>query len=950
MLMIGFIVKMILSEYTIGNFRRLGRVLVTAGLLLASVAANCQADSNTGVENPVITAVHVEVIDFPDPEGIIRKFSRDLIPLEVGDRFSETLIDQSIRALRNTRRFDFIDVDSSEGDGQFKLHFKLTPFPLIKHIRFQNNYPLLEHKLLKAMTASVGDVFLPGLLPRQTEAIVQLYRNEGFIAPIVDIRPKVDPGDGNYTLYVDVDKGPYYRLTALNFSGNDSIGDLPLKRRMNPWQGIPTWGMSDRFVEKDFREDLKSLDQYYRKKGYAEADVHWKVHKDKNKAATVVDIEIDEGPLYKVEFKGNDGFSDRVLKRELVFFTEGNIRGRGERKSLENIQKRYRKAGFLEAEVRIESELGDSNGRPVRVIRFVIEEGPQTKVRDVQIKGNQSLTDEELNENVLTRPPGWFFHGGFSPERLKEDGGAIKLQYNRKGFLSADVQVETRFSPGRDEVEVIFHIKEGIQTFVDDVIFIGLTVMTPAETLDAMSLKPGAPYRETLVRSDENTLKSVVAEKGHPHVKVGGEHTLSVDRSRATLTYRIDEGPFVRLESIHYRGNFRTRPKVLDREWTFSPGDPFSPRKFSESQRNIRDLGVFTSVRSRALGFKEKQESVDLVVELEERKPYLFEVSGGYESDRRLFIGTKIADRNLGGMNRLGWVGGEVSEIGYRFETGLREPRLFASHVAAHMQGYVERYEGFNQNFGTDQAGATLGFDLRHWERVTTGLNIKYEYLNQFQKGSADSPGDILAADQLDPRNVLVTTPRILYDSRNSFIWPRKGIFSLGYVDISKGLDNELDNFLRYHLDLRYFWTPFNGLTFAFIGRGEFIDPYNQSGNVPKDQLIYLGGITDVRGFRQNAMLTDANGDAVGGQESLYGSIEARIGLGSNWEVPIFFDVGWLGGIQDPTVEEEGRMTVGTGLRYITPIGPIGILYGYKLDRKSDEDRGQFYFSLGYTF
>jgi len=296
------------------------------------------------------------------------------------------------------------------------------------------------------------------------------------------------------------------------------------------------------------------------------------------------------------------------------------------------------------------------------------------------------------------------------------------------------------------------------------------------------------------------------------------------------------------------------------------------------------------------------------------------------------------------------WAEGEVSEVGYRFETGLHEPRLFASHVATHVQGYVERYEGFNQNFGTDQAGTTLGFDLRHWERVTTGLNIKYEYLNQFQKGSADFPGDILTEDQLDPRNVLVTTPRILYDSRNSFIWPRKGIFSLGYVDISRGLDNELDNFLQYHLDLRYFWTPFDGLTFAFIGRGEFIDPYNQSGKVPKDQLIYLGGITDVRGFRQNAMLTNADGDAVGGQESLYGSIEARIGLGSNWEVPIFFDVGWLGGIQDPTVEEEGRMTVGTGLRYITPIGPIGILYGYKLDPKSDENHGEFYFSLGYTF
>lgn len=918
--------------------------------MLASVAGICHAEGNTSVENPVITAIHVEIVDFPDPEGVIREFILDLIQLEEGARFSEPLLDESIRALRRTRRFDFIDVDSSDGDGQFELHFRLTPFPLIKHIRFQNNYPVLEHKLLKAMTASVGDVLLPGLLPRQTEAIAQLYRDEGFIAPIVDIRPEAEPVNGNYTLYIDVDKGPYYRLTALNFSGNDSIPDFPLKRRMDMWQGSLAWGMSDRFVEKDLREDLRSLDQYYRKKKYAEADVHWKVHKDKNEASVVVEIEIDEGPIYQIEFKGNRGFSDRALKKDLVFSTEGNIRGRGERKSLKNIQKSYRNAGYLEAEVRIESELRESDGRSVRVIRFVIAEGPQTKIKDVQIKGNQSLTDEDINENILTRPPAWFYHGGFSPDRLKDDVQAIKRQYIKQGFLNPDVKSETRFSPDRDEVDIIFHIEEGVQTFVDDVVFIGLTVMHRAEALGAIKLKSGVSFRETLVRSDESTLKSLIAKKGHPHVKVGGKHALSADRSKAMLTYRIDEGPFVRLESLHYQGNFRTRKKVLDREWTLSPGDPFSPRKFSESQRNIRDLGIFTSVRSRALGYEEKQEEIDLIVELEERKPYLFEVSAGYESDRRLFISTKIADRNLGGMNRQGWVSGEISEIGYRFESGLREPRLFGSRVVANVEGYVERYEGFNQNFGTDQAGMALGLDLERWERVTTGLNLKYEYLNQFQKGSAGSPDDILTEEQLDPRNVVVTTPRILYDRRDSFIWPHKGIFSLVYVDISKGLQNDLDDFLRYHLDLRYFWTPFKGLTFAFISRGEYIDPYNESGRVPKDQLIYLGGITDIRGFRQNAMLTNANGDAVGGRESLYGSIEARIGLGPNWEVPIFFDAGWLGGIQDPTVEKEGRITAGTGLRYISPIGPIGILYGYKLDRKPDESAGEFYFSLGYTF
>ena len=87
-----------------------------------------------------------------------------------------------------------------------------------------------------------------------------------------------------------------------------------------------------------------------------------------------------------------------------------------------------------------------------------------------------------------------------------------------------------------------------------------------------------------------------------------------------------------------------------------------------------------------------------------------------------------------------------------------------------------------------------------------------------------------------------------------------------------------------------------------------------------------------MRGFEENTLLTDENGDPVGGQTFLYGSVEARIGFGTNWELPLFLDVGRIGSVQQPAVEADTRASVGTGLRYITPIGPIGILYGYKLD------------------
>jgi outer membrane protein insertion porin family len=388
----------------------------------------------------------------------------------------------------------------------------------------------------------------------------------------------------------------------------------------------------------------------------------------------------------------------------------------------------------------------------------------------------------------------------------------------------------------------------------------------------------------------------------------------------------------------------------MDREWELSPGDPFSPTTVLQSQRNIRNLGAFNTVRFQALGFKERREEVHMVVAVEERRPYFFELGVGYVSDRGLFAATRIGDSNLFGTNREAWVEGEISEIGYWAASGIRDPHFLGSDVTANLLLFTERKKEFNQTFGTEKIGSTLGFGYKLGRRFTTGLDVKYEYRDLFDYDpSAGIPPEEVE-DDAKPRNVLVFTPKVQYDSRDSFVRPRKGGFSFGHVDFSRGLENDLDNFVRYRLDARLFWTPLKRVTLAFIGRGGYIDPRNAARRVPSDQLFFLGGISDVRGFDENLLLTDAAGDPVGGREALSGSIEARIEVLGNWEVPLFVDGGWIGGLQDPTVDEAFRTSVGTGLRYHTPVGPIGILYGYKLDREEGESAGALHFSLGYTF
>ncbi len=133
-------------------------------------------------------------------------------------------------------------------------------------------------------------------------------------------------------------------------------------------------------------------------------------------------------------------------------------------------------------------------------------------------------------------------------------------------------------------------------------------------------------------------------------------------------------------------------------------------------------------------------------------------------------------------------------------------------------------------------------------------------------------------------------------------------------------------------------------------GRVGYIQPLGAANSVAEDQLFFLGGISDVRGFEENMLRVDSDDDALGGRTSLSASLEARIDLPANFELAFFLDTGKIDETDQVDALDDFRYAVGTGLRYNTPIGPIGLLYGHKLNPEDGESSGQIHFSIGYTF
>jgi outer membrane protein insertion porin family len=818
---------------------------------------------------------------------------------------------------------------------------------LIKEIRVNGAFPLFEREILKVMNIFIGNSFSQEELLKQEKPIKLLFLKEGFIDPQIRLSADPDPQDGNYIVNVTIEKGAYYRLETVRLEGNDAFFDQTLNLRLKTWQKTFMFGQARRFIESEVREDVKNLIEYYRQHDYADVKISYTLEKDAQAKSVVVIIAIQEGRRYKIEFEGNKAFWDLTLKKDLVLSEQGNQGEIGIKDSLRKIQERYFKAGYLQAQAKFEDM--PSKNEKTRAIRIRIDEGQRSIVDAVKISGNSAFDEKKIRKQLLTSSPGILHDGEYVPDRLDEDLTAITSLYLTKGYTEAHADKSLEWKDNKKnqkQVSVNLTIEEGVQTIVSSVNISGLKSVDIMRAFQVIQLKAGQPFRQYMVQSDENSLSSLISEKGYPHVKVIGNVTFSEDKSRADVEYAVEEGVYTTMGSIRYIGNFQTQKHILDNEVEMKPQDPFSLTKMLKTQQNLRNMEIFDSAQFKTKGLKEKAEQVDLVVEVEEKKPYYTQFGIGYDTDRNFYLKTKTGNRNLFGLNKQTWIEGEVSEIGYKGDLGLAEPRLFGSRISSNLTLFSELREEFNQDFGISSHGASLGFNRKLPEHLQLGLNFRFERRHQFLQDEEAIPEH---PEDYTIRSLIAATPSITYDSRDSFIRPKKGVLSSVSVDISKGIENSLDDFIKYRFDTRAYFTPLKKLTFALRTQIGFLDPYNADNKVPTDQLFYLGGTSNIRGYDENLLRFDADNKPLGGRNSVLGSLEARLDLGMNFELTLFYDIGRVDKI-DYDIETTFRSTTGFGLRYITPIGPVGFLYGIKLDPLEGESKGRFHFSMGYTF
>ena len=620
------------------------------------------------------------------------------------------------------------------------------------------------------------------------------------------------------------------------------------------------------------------------------------------------------------------------------------------------------------------------------VVNFAIERGPRYRLAAVTLEGNQFFPSLVL-EPQLRLGAGQPFDGA----RLQADVSAIQELYRRRGFASAEVDASVeRVASGAGDADVALGIRivivEHAQTIVESVRVEGNTAMSEVELTAGLGLRPGAEFFATQLAIDRDAVQAKYANLGFLHATVESDPGLSADGRTANVVFRVREGPQIFVEHVLLVGNRRTRAETIERELQIKAGDAMGQDAVIETQRRMTALGLFRRTRISQLSHGDENRR-DLLITVEEAPPTTVGYGGGFEVGPQIQETDGVADeelefapraffeitrRNLFGKNRSVNLFTRISlrsqsdSTGYGFTEyrvlgTFREPRVFNTAADAFLTAVVEQQHRSSFNF------ARRGFNAEMVRRFTPAFSLIGSYnLNETELfDELIDPADQPLIDRLFPQ-VLLSSFGVagIHDTRNDQLNPSAGHYLSANGQVAaKAIGSQVGLLKSYFTAQGFRALPAtNRLVFAGSARLGMATGFarEQAGvQLPASERFFAGGDTTVRGFALDRLGTpeviDADGFPVGGNGVIILNAELRVPVMRFLGVVGFVDSGNV--FKQTTDIDLGRLraTTGFGVRVQSPVGPIRVDVGFKLDRQEItpgrlEPLNAWHISLGQAF
>ena len=612
------------------------------------------------------------------------------------------------------------------------------------------------------------------------------------------------------------------------------------------------------------------------------------------------------------------------------------------------------------------------------------EKTPQPFVNKIIFEGNHFFSAKKLRALMRTKESTFFSifrKPRLNPDVLQRDIATLEATYHSNGFLEAKVGLKELVKlEGGTFVNIVIQVTENEPTRVESVIFHHTGIISDKDLRKNLLLEKGDPYNPSLVGSDVSTIKLKYFDKGYLAVVV--RDSVDVQGRSVWIHYSIDPGPLITIRSINIVGNRLTKRSIVEKEITVRVGQVFSLKDAVETQRNLFETGLFNEADVIPENLDIKTRTVAILVRVRERKTAYFEVGFGVGN----IVGSRVTagwgDRNLFGTGRtlrfgLEYAfaifprGQEFNELDprvryYRYDLTFAQRRILGTKVLAGVTAFREK-DATVENLVVWTNGLGIGGGRRVTRNTELLAGFTLERIRNLN----------IAGETRE--NTHSISPSLQFDTRDFVLDPTRGAYrDIGLV-VAGGILGGDNDFYTISSTVQRYWPVWLSRVFALRLRVGYANSYGQSADVPVQNRFFTGGGNSVRGYDENSIGPRAIVDnvvtglpeetVVGGDVLVLTNVELRFGLPwlSRWNFSgaVFADGGnvWAGlgdvrfGDFNPFKDRgevdqtDYRYSIGLGIRYNTPLGPIRLDYGYPLVVEDGmSTSGRFDFSLGQIF
>lgn len=593
------------------------------------------------------------------------------------------------------------------------------------------------------------------------------------------------------------------------------------------------------------------------------------------------------------------------------------------------------------------------------------------RVENIDFKGNDEISSGKLEKGIKTQANPWyrFFlfwkeSKLFDEDTFLNDLLRIEKLYHKEGFLQAIVKdYDLDYNDKGDEVDITIHIREGEPTIVKKVEFApsdGVSLPFEEEKLRGLlSLREGDRYREEELTMDYNRINEYFSNNSYPYIRSRVKPQIDNQEHTMVLEWLLEPGPESEFGEIEITGNKSVSKKLIRRGLGFREGQQFQQKKLVMAQSQIYQLELFQYVNLRATNLEQQPTAIPIQVEIKERNLRTLKFGVGYGTEEAFRMTANWRHRNFLGGARIfnAEVKHSTNILPLNVEIQLNQPFFFDNQNDLTIKPFFTWQD--ERSFEARRIGAEVIFNRQMTRRTNFFTTVRVERDTVRAKG-ADLDTVTIIGDELRDVQALynksVLSSGIRRNSTDQLFTPSQGSIITFVVEEAGLLFKSRFNYYKFYSEYKKYFDLGDNVVFAwrfFLGS---MNPFGGSAATPLEERFYAGGSYSVRGWERQQLgpvRVDTTGRRTpeGGNSKFEGSLELRYPILGSFGGALFLDYGnvwgdWLGfdflGL---------KYSIGTGLRYNTPIGPFRVDFAWKINKQAPEERNwQIHISIGQAF